>query len=193
MDAILRVWEATVIAVHNGIVWMLNGLDLMTLGYERAKLGVVNAVQNMKVKTLLILEDMINSAIAKINNFISLLNYLPGVNISAVGQVTFGTMAKLSNKVQEELRNQKMAATEKDINNKINAREVALRALKTDTRLAQQARQAEIKALQSKATGAAVGQGVHDTIAGMAGNVEDIAGSAGAQLEIGRASCRERV
>ena len=45
---------------------------------------------------------MINGAIGLINEFITLLNRIPGVSIDTVQQVTFGTTAKLEEEVARQ-------------------------------------------------------------------------------------------
>lgn len=66
--------------------------------------GVKNAMGDMKVSVLTILQNMINGAIGIINDFISLLNKIPGVNIDLIEQVTFATTAAAENEAAKQAR-----------------------------------------------------------------------------------------
>lgn len=70
---------------------------------------------DMKVSVLTILQNMINGAIGIINDFISLLNKIPGVNIDLIEQVTFATTAAAENEAAKQARADALSQYEADI------------------------------------------------------------------------------
>ena len=70
---------------------------------------------DMKVSVLTVLQNMINGAIGIINDFISLLNKIPGVNISLIEQVTFATTAAAENEAAKQARADALNQYEADI------------------------------------------------------------------------------
>lgn len=72
---------------------ILNFFDQVPIFFKWVGNGIVNAFQWMKVKSLEILEDLINSVIDDVNSLIDLLNKIPGVSIDAVEHVSFAASA----------------------------------------------------------------------------------------------------
>ena len=70
---------------------------------------------DMKVSVLTVLQNMINGAIGIINDFISLLNKIPGVNIGLIEQVTFATTAAAENEAAKQARADALNQYEADI------------------------------------------------------------------------------
>ena len=64
-----------------------NGIDTMQYGFEAFKAGVLNAIGNLKVKGLTLLQDFINGAIDRVNAFIETVNQIAGTSIETVAHV----------------------------------------------------------------------------------------------------------
>ena len=78
-------------------------------------MAIANFMGDMKVSVLTILQNMINGAIGIINDFISLLNKIPGVNIDLIEQVTFATTAAAENEAAKQARADALNQYESDI------------------------------------------------------------------------------
>lgn len=78
-------------------------------------MAIANFMGDMKVSVLTILQNMINGAIGIINDFISLLNKIPGVNIDLIEQVTFATTAAAENEAAKQARTDALNQYEADI------------------------------------------------------------------------------
>lgn len=87
-------------------VWMniQNGIDNMQYGFESFKTGVLNALGNLKVAGLTILENFINGAIDRVNSFISAVNSIAGTSIKAVAHVEFAANAALEEEASQQQR-----------------------------------------------------------------------------------------
>lgn len=80
--AMMRAWNT-----------ILNFFDQVPIFFKRVGNGITNIFQSMKVKSLEIMEDLINGVIDKINTLIEKLNKIPGVSIDTIGQVEFASKA----------------------------------------------------------------------------------------------------
>lgn len=113
--ALVVAWTAlkvTFFAVYN---WIANLIDKLKLCWQKAGTAIANFMGNMKVSVLTVLQNMINGAIGIINDFISLLNKIPGVNISLIEQVTFATTAAAENEAAKQARADALNQYEADI------------------------------------------------------------------------------
>jgi hypothetical protein len=106
---------------------------------------------DMKAGVLGILQSMVNGAIGIINNFINLLNKIPGVSIDAIQEVTFGTTAQIENEAAKRAREADLKAYRDEIESAIAARDASLAQMKLDARTATVQRQAEINAMRAEA------------------------------------------
>lgn len=113
--AIKVAWYAVVYGVMWGVNKVLDFVDLLKLCWQKAGVAIANFMGDMKVSVLTILQNMINGAIDIINNFIGLLNKIPGVNIEAIEHVTFATTAAAENEAAKQARAEDLAAYEADI------------------------------------------------------------------------------
>lgn len=86
-------WTALQIAFFTGVYAVLNFLTIMEVAFSAAGVAIGNFMGDMKVNVLNILQNLVNGAIGIINEFIDVLNNLPGVSIEAISEVTFATTA----------------------------------------------------------------------------------------------------
>ena len=89
---------------------MQNGIDSMQYGFESFKVSVLNAIGNLKVKGLTILQDFINGAIDRVNSFISAVNSIAGTSIEAIAHVEFATNAAVEEEANQKQRADELAA-----------------------------------------------------------------------------------
>ena len=94
------------------IAWnaIQNGIDTMPDGVEAFKAGVLNAIGNLKVKGLTLLQDFINGAIDRVNAFIETVNQIAGTSIETVAHVEFATSAAVEEEVSQKQRAADLAA-----------------------------------------------------------------------------------
>ena len=114
-NAIKVAWYAVVYGVTWGVNKVLDFVDLLKLCWQKAGVAIANFMGDMKVSVLTILQNLINGAIDIINDFIGLLNKIPGVNIGLVEHVTFATTAAAENEAAKQARAESLAAYEADI------------------------------------------------------------------------------
>ena len=108
-------WTALKVAFFAVYNWIANLIDKLKLCWQKAGTAIANFMGDMKVSVLTVLQNMINGAIGIINDFISLLNKIPGVNISLIEQVTFATTAAAENEAAKQARADALNQYEADI------------------------------------------------------------------------------
>lgn len=113
--ALVVAWTALKVAFFAVYNWIANLIDKLKLCWQKAGTAIANFMGDMKVSVLTVLQNMINGAIGIINDFISLLNKIPGVNISLIEQVTFATTAAAENEAAKQARADAMNQYEADI------------------------------------------------------------------------------
>lgn len=113
--ALVVAWTALKVAFFAVYNWIANLIDKLKLCWQKAGVAIVNFMGDMKVSVLTILQNMINGAIGIINDFISLLNKIPGVNIDLIEQVTFATTAAAENEAAKQARADALNQYEADI------------------------------------------------------------------------------
>lgn len=113
--ALLVAWTALKVAFFAVYNWIANLIDKLKLCWQKAGTAIANFMGDMKVSVLTVLQNMINGAIGIINDFISLLNKIPGVNISLIEQVTFATTAAAENEAAKQARADALNQYEADI------------------------------------------------------------------------------
>ena len=129
MDTVLTAWEWVQLSFFSGIYKVLNFWDMLKLGMKTAGIAIANYMGDMRTNVLTILQSMVNSAIDIINKFIRALDNLPGVSISTIDQVSFGTKSALRNKAEQKQREKALTAYKDEITATITNR-----ALSHDTR-----------------------------------------------------------
>ena len=113
--ALVVAWTALKVAFFAVYNWIANLIDKLKLCWQKAGTAIANFMGDMKVSVLTVLQNMINGAIGIINGFISLLNKIPGVNISLIEQVTFATTAAAENEAAKQARADALNRYEADI------------------------------------------------------------------------------
>lgn len=151
MNGILTAWDWVKIGFFTGIYWVLDLWDKLRLGIMTASVGIQNFMGDMKANVLMILQNMVNGAIGIINDFINLLNMIPGVSIDAIQGVSFGTTAQLENEAAKSARVAELNDFRSQIEAGILERDAALNQMKADARSATASRQAEIAQMQVEA------------------------------------------
>ena len=86
--ALLVAWAALKVSFFATYNWIANLIDKLKLCWQKAGVAIADYMGDMKVNVLTVLQNMINGAISIINDFIGLLNKIPGVNIDLIEQVT---------------------------------------------------------------------------------------------------------
>jgi len=174
MNGILTAWDWVKIGFFTGVYWILDLWDKLKLGIMTAVVGIQNFMGDMKAGVLGILQSMVNGAIGIINNFINLLNKIPGVSIDAIQEVTFGTTAKMENEAAKRAREADLKAYRDEIESAIAARDASLAQMKLDARTATAQRQAEINAMRAEAAAKQAESGFSFDYDNMMNNIADI-------------------
>lgn len=175
--AIMVAWNAIKLAFFVGVYWVIDLVDKLKLCWQKAGVAIANFMGDMKVSVLTILQNMINGAIDIINKFISVLNKIPGVNISAIEHVTFATTAAAENEAAKSARAADLAAYEQELADAKAGRDAHIDSLQAEL-------DSSVDALalaysQGKAEAAANSSKEQDLLAGMGEDTASIADSAG--------------
>lgn len=145
-NAIMTAWDWVKIGFFTGVYWVIGLWEQMQLAFKTVATNIANFMGDMKANVLMILQNMINGAISIINDFISVLNKIPGVSIDAIAEVTFGTTAQMENEAAKSARNSELANYRSELEANAAARDASLNQMKADARQATADRQAEIAA-----------------------------------------------
>lgn len=150
MDAILTAYEnikySTISTVNN----MLNSFDRFVLGMYKVGVGVGNALTDMKVAGLRIIEGFVNGAIDLIKKLIGFVNNIPGVSIELIEKVSFASDAAINAEKIKQQRQASLQKIEDNISQNEFNRDRALNQLAKDNFSAQTARTQEILNMQAK-------------------------------------------
>lgn len=130
--ALLVGWNAIKLAFFTGVYWVIDLIAKLQLAWAKAGTAISNFLGDMKVSVLTILQNMINGAIDIINDFISLLNKIPGVNIEAIEHVTFATTAAAENEAAKQARAEDLAAYEQELADAKAGRDAHLESLQSE-------------------------------------------------------------
>lgn len=102
--SLIVAWKALWVAFVGVYNWMMGLIDKLKIAWQMAGMAITNFMGDMAVGVLTVLQEMINGAINIINDFIKVLNLIPGVNIDLVQHVTFATTASLENEAAKRAR-----------------------------------------------------------------------------------------
>ena len=172
VNAFLTHWDRLKIGFMIGITWIQNMWNNLQLTFYKVGVNIQNFMGDMKAGVLTILQNLVNGAINIINDFINMLNKIPGVNIGLIDQVTFGTTAALENEAAKQARAADLAAYQDKINSQIEERNAALNAMASEAQAEKSQREAEIAAAKAEAAAAgseATGSGGEDYFGGGGG------------------------
>lgn len=152
LDAILYKWDQFKAGIKLGIYAVMNLQDKLALGFLTAAVAIQNTVGNLKVKVLTILQSMINGAIGIINDFIGLLNKIPGVSLDAITYTaTFATDAAAEEAAKQAERNNMLAQKRTSNADNKAQRDADLRSMLDEAESNHAARQTEIAKMQAEA------------------------------------------
>jgi len=177
MNGILTAWDWVKIGFFTGVYWVLDLWDKLRLGIMKASVAIQNFMGDMKAGVLSILQNMVNSAIGIINDFINLLNKIPGVSIDTIQKVTFGTTAQMENDAAKRAREVDLQNFKNNIEAGMAARDAALSQMKYDAITATAQRQAEINAMRAETAAKEANTGFSFDYDNMMNNIADIAGN----------------
>ena len=130
--ALLVAWAALKVSFFATYNWIANLVDKLKLCWQKAGVAIADYMGDMKVNVLTVLQNMINGAISIINDFIGLLNKIPGVNIDLIEQVTFATTAAAENEAAKQSRANSLNQYEADIREAQAEREATYSAAKQE-------------------------------------------------------------
>ena len=150
-NAILTAWDWVKIGFFTGVYWVIDLWNKMMLAFKTVGTNISNFMGNLKSDVLMILQNLVNGAIDIINDFIDVLNKIPGVSIDAIAHVSFGTQAQLENEAAKQARNQELDDYKAEIEAGIAEREAKLDRMKVDATTATAERQVEIQLAKQEA------------------------------------------
>lgn len=125
-------WNAIKLGFFVGVYQVIDLVDKLKLCWQKAGVAIANFMGDMKVAVLSILQNMINNAIDLINDFLGLLNKIPGVNIEAIEHVTFAATAAAENEAARQARAADIAAYEQELAEAKAGRDAHLDSLATE-------------------------------------------------------------
>ena len=137
-----------------GVYFVLNLWDKLVYGISAAGVAIANFLGDMKANVLTILQSMVNGAIGIINDFIKVLNLIPGVSIDAIAEVTFGTTAQLENEAAKSARNSDLAAKKAELDAAKDERDANLAGMQAEADASRAQREADIAGMQAEAAAA---------------------------------------
>ena len=149
VNAVLTAWDGLKIAFFTGVYWVLDLIGKLQLGWLRASTGIANIIGNMKVKVLTLLQNMINGAIDIINDFIGVINKIPGVSVEAIEKVTFATTAKAEETAAQNARAEDLKAAEAELAAAKASRDASLASMRAEAQANRNAREAEIQQVKA--------------------------------------------
>ena len=114
------------------IYFILDLVDKLKLGWQKAGVAIANYMGDMKVNVLNILQGMINGAIDLINKFIGILNKLPGVSIDTISHLTFAATAAAENDAAKSARESNLKDYENELATAAAERDSKLSGMKNE-------------------------------------------------------------
>lgn len=173
---ILSAWSAIQIGTMTAVFAVQNWLDSMNLKFRTVGVSVANAVGDMKVNVLNLIQGMVNGAIDLLNRFISSVNKIPGVAIDLVDKVSFAASAAAENEAAKSARASELKSLQAQVEANAASREAQISQMKADAEAQKAERLAEIAAAQeqAKSAGSESGGGAGDVPAYQGGNIDSV-------------------
>ena len=163
VDKVMYGWDLLKLGFSIGVHAIQNGIDNIALKFAYMKAALGSAVGNTKVAVLTGIQNMVNGAIGLINEFIAMLNKIPGVSIDAITYTaTFATDAAAEEAAKQASAYADIAQQEAEAFANKQARAAADIALADAAGTAHQSRLAEIAQAQAEAFAEAQGTEVND-------------------------------
>lgn len=176
-DTVLTAWDGLVIGFTGLWYSIQNFGGLISLKFVEIAYNVADAVGQMKVDVLTIIQDMVNGAIDLINSFTSAINQILGTSIEAIDHVTFAATAAAEFQVEKQNRADDLARRQAEYEQAVADRDAALKKMQADRDAAHAERQQEIADRQ--AAGTSAGASSNDYLSDIADSSASTAGSAG--------------
>lgn len=173
---ILSAWSAIQIGVMTGVFAVQNWLDMMNLKFQTVGVSIANAVGDMKVNVLTLIQGMVNGAIDLLNDFISSVNKIPGVAIDLVDKVTFAASAATENEAAKSARASELKGLQAQVEANKASREAQISQMKAEAEAQKAERLAGIAAAkeQAQAAGEEAGGGSGDIPAYQGGELDKV-------------------
>lgn len=173
---ILSAWSAIQIGTMTAVFTVQNWLDSMNLKFRTVGVSVANAVGDMKVNVLNLIQGMVNGAIDLLNRFISSVNKIPGVSIDLIDKVTFAAGAAAENEAAKSARASELKSLQAQVEANAASREAQISQMKADAEAQKAERLAEIAAAQeqAKSVGDEAGGGTGDIPAYQGGDIDSV-------------------
>lgn len=173
---ILSAWSAIQIGTMTAVFAVQNWLDSMNLKFRTVGVSVANAVGDMKVNVLNLIQGMVNGAIDLLNGFISSVNKIPGVAIDLVDKVSFAASAAAENEAAKSARASELKSLQAQVEANAASREAQISQMKADAEAQKAERLAGIAAAQeqAKSAGSESGGGAGDVPAYQGGNIDSV-------------------
>lgn len=173
---ILSAWSAIQIGTMTAVFTVQNWLDSMNLKFRTVGVSVANAVGDMKVNVLNLIQGMVNGAIDLLNRFISSVNKIPGVAIDLVDKVSFAASAAAENEAAKSARASELKSLQAQVEANAASREAQISQMKADAEAQKAERLAGIAAAQeqAKSAGSESGGGAGDVPAYQGGNIDSV-------------------
>ena len=115
--------------LHNYLATFTENLSLKFMEF---KMNVLNALGDMRVKALQILQNLVNGAIDNINQFIGLMNAIPGIEIQTIQHVDFGSVAALENDAKQAAREEELERARLQAEENASLRQAAIALQETE-------------------------------------------------------------
>lgn len=151
VNGILTAADLLKIGFFTVIYAVLNMWDKFNYGMALVGNAVVNLIGDMKVGVLEVMQNMVNGAIYLLNDLIDAVNVIPGVEIEAIGTVTFATDAAIENEAAKQARQQVLDDYKAEIDATAAEREADVNNMISTAYDDMSAREKEIKDLQEEA------------------------------------------
>lgn len=177
MDWLQTAWANLQIAFMTVVFFMQELGGRLSLTFWNVAYGVADAVGQMKVDVLTIIQDMVNGAIGLINSFINAINAILGTSIAAIDEVTFAANAQVQYQAEKQARADKLAQRQADYDQMVADHQTQLESMRAERDAEHAARQEEIASMQADA-GAGTSGGA-DYLEEIDANTASTAGSAG--------------
>ena len=173
---ILSAWSAIQIGTMTAVFAVQNWLDMMNLKFQTVGVSISNAVGDMKVNVLTLIQGMVNGAIDLLNDFISSVNKIPGVAIDLVDKVTFAASAATENEAAKSARASELKGLQAQVEANKASREAQISQMKAEAEAQKAERLAGIAAAkeQAQAAGEEAGGGSGDIPAYQGGELDKV-------------------
>lgn len=147
---VLTAWDAIQIGFMVGVYAVMNWLDNMNLAFTRVGISIANAVGDMKVNVLTLIEGMVNGAIGLLNDFITSVNKIPGVAIGLIDQVSFAATASANEEAKKAARTAELRDLQAKVEQNSAAREQQLSQMRAEAEAQKAERLSEIASARAE-------------------------------------------